>query len=79
MHENKEHLLKDAGYIEHFDRNAYFNRAAKKVFSTEIVDDKSAEWLTKALTEPNESETWVFYADPIPSEKAIQAFLASIS
>ena len=78
MDENKKRILTAAGFTEHFDRNAYFNLTTKKVFTTEIVDDQSEQWLLGAIADANESRSWVFYADPPPSEQAKRAFLASI-
>jgi len=77
MQESKKLILRAAGFREHFDRHAYFNRTAKKVFSSEIVDDNAEDWLVRAIADQNES--WVFYANPAPSEQTKRAFLASIA
>ena len=41
----KEPLLRDAGYTYNFDRMVYLNRATRKAFSVEWVEDNSEEEL----------------------------------
>jgi hypothetical protein len=62
--DSKERLLNDAGYAYNFDRLAYVNRAAKKVFAVETVEDHTEEWLARKIAEPNSSGDWKFYEEP---------------
>jgi hypothetical protein len=75
---SREPILKEAGYTYNFDRMAYFNRAAKKVFSVEWLEDHPEGDLLRALAESNESGHWRLYADVRPSQRVIDAFLAEI-
>jgi hypothetical protein len=76
---DKELILKSAGYVYNFDRMAYYNRAAKKAFTAEWVDDKDVNDLQRALTEPNDSEGWKVYSEPQPPQSVINEFLAEIN
>ena len=76
---NKEPLLKAKKYVYNFDRMAYFNRAAKKAFSVEWVEDHTDDELRRALDEPNDSGEWQVYVEPRPSERVINEFLAEIN
>jgi hypothetical protein len=60
----KERLLKEAGYLYNFERMAYINREARKVFAAESVDDHSEEWLAGKIGEPNTSGSWKLYDEP---------------
>jgi len=75
----KDPILRAAGYAYNFDRLAYYNRVARKAFSLEWVEDHSDVELRDALERPNESEDWEVYAEPRPSQRVINEFLAEIS
>jgi hypothetical protein len=60
----KEQLLSDAGYRYNFDRLAYVNRDAKKIFAVDDIADHSEEWLASKIAEPNPSGDWRFYEEP---------------
>ena len=47
----KKDILLKAGYTYNFDRDLYINRAAKKAFSLEFVDDKPEEELAQRVQE----------------------------
>jgi hypothetical protein len=76
---DKEQILKAARYVYNFDRMAYYNRATKKAFSVEWIDDKDVDDLQRALAEPNESDGWQLYAEPRPPQRVINEFLAEIN
>lgn len=63
----KAKLLQDGGYRYNFDRLAYVNRDAKKVFALEAIEGHSEEWLAKKIAEPNPSGDWRFYEEPSAS------------
>lgn len=73
----KEDLLNQAGYRYNFDRMAYVNRAAKKVFSIEAIEDHSEEWLSEKLAERNHSD-WRFYFNEAPSSSVRRDFIAEL-
>jgi hypothetical protein len=64
----KEELLENAGYRYHFDRMMYFNRAAKRAFSLEFVEDHSQEEILELLQTP-QTEDWVFFFNAPPSDR----------
>lgn len=72
----KERLLKEAGYWYNFDRMAYVNRRAKKVFAEETVEDHTAEWLAEKIAEPNRTGDWQFYDEPAVAVR--RAFVAEL-
>lgn len=76
---DKELILKTARYVYNFDRMAYYNRATRKAFTVEWVDDKDADDLRHALAEPNDSDSWKVYAEPLPPQSVINEFLAEIN
>lgn len=76
--EEKGRILKAERYVYNFERLAYYNRARKKVFTVEWVDDHNPSELRQALDEPNDSEGWKVYSDPLPSQRVINEFLAEI-
>jgi len=75
---DKESILKAARYVYNFDRMAYYNRATKKAFTVDWVDDKDVDDLRRALAEPNDSDGWKVYAEPQPPQSVINQFLAEI-
>jgi hypothetical protein len=54
--DRKSEILRDAGYAYGFDREIYFNRVAKKVFSIEFVEDHSEEELKRCISENTRSK-----------------------
>jgi hypothetical protein len=64
----KEELLENSGYRYHFDRMIYFNRAARRAFSLEFVEDHSRQEILKLLEAPPE-EGWVFFFNAPPSDR----------
>jgi hypothetical protein len=57
----KTKILEQAGYVYHFDREIYFNRGHRKAFSTEFVEDHSADELEKHIAEKKRTRDWRFY------------------
>lgn len=47
----KEVLLENSGYRYHFDRMIYFNRAARRAFSIEFVEDHSFQEIQQLVNE----------------------------
>jgi hypothetical protein len=73
----KEPILKAAGFLYNFDRLAYYNRAAKKAFTIEWVEDHSEEDLRRAIAEHNDADEWRLYPEPSPSVREV--FLAEVN
>lgn len=63
----KRDILLNAGYKYDFNRALYVNRAAKKAFSLEFVDDKSEGELAQRIRETN-GNAWKFYFNVDPSD-----------
>ncbi len=57
----KGQILQDAGYAYNFDQMVYFNRAMKKVFSIEFVEDHDETELRKCISEETNGSDWRFY------------------
>ncbi len=64
----KKDILLKAGYRYNFDRDLYVNRAAKKAFSLEFVDDKPEEELAQRIQESSNGNGWTFYFNSDPPE-----------
>jgi len=64
----KDDVLKEAEYWFNFDHALFYNRKAKKAFSTEYVDDKPEEELARRIRESTDSTGWTFYFNSPPSE-----------
>lgn len=65
----KAQLLERAGYRYNFEREIYFNRQTKKVFSVDFIEDNDEDTLEKRIQEDNCEERWKFYfnSGPPPS------------
>jgi hypothetical protein len=75
--DEKAERLKRAGYRYNFHRMVYINRAARKVFSVDAIEDHSAEWLADRIEESNEGE-WQFYFNQAPSAAVVRDFLVEL-
>ena len=64
---NKD-ILREANYWFDFDRALFFNRAAKKAFSLEFVDDKPEDEILRRIKESTNGAGWTFYFNSPPSE-----------
>jgi hypothetical protein len=67
----KEELLESSGYRYHFVRMMYFNRAFRRVFSLEFVEDHSQSEIQKLLATPTAND-WVFHFNEPPSDRVKQ-------
>ena len=63
----KRILLEDSGFAYRFDRELYYNRDTKKVFSVEFVEDHTPEKIKRCIDENTESQDWRFYFNEPPS------------
>ena len=50
---SKSQILEEAGYSYNFHRMVYVNRAAKKVFSVEFIEDHRENEIQRHLDEKN--------------------------
>jgi hypothetical protein len=64
----KEELLESSGYRYQFDRMIYCNRAVRRAFSLEFVEDHSQQEIQKLLETPATKE-WVFHFNEPPSDR----------
>jgi hypothetical protein len=73
----KEELLENSGYRYHFDRMIYFNRAIRRAFSLEFVEDNSQQEIQKLLGTPA-SNDWVFHFKTPPSDRVKRELAAAL-
>jgi hypothetical protein len=59
----KKDILRDAKYIYNFDRELYFNRDARKVFSAEFIADHDERELVQKIKETKTDNGWKFYSN----------------
>jgi hypothetical protein len=64
----KEELLENSGYRYHFERMIYINRADRRAFSLEFVEDHSQQEIQKLVETPATNE-WVFHFNEPPSDR----------
>lgn len=74
----KQHILDAAGYIYDFDRQVYFNRSAKKIFSVEFIADKDEAELEERIRERTDAGTWRFYFNVPPSESVTHQIVEAL-
>lgn len=67
----KKKILESTGFSYHFDREIYFNRETKKVFSVEAIEDNDPEWLNQKINEENNRGEWLFYFND-PASDAVK-------
>lgn len=63
----KRQLLEGAGFDYSFDRDVYYNRETKKIFSVEFVEDHTVEELDSRIRERPAGDKWRFYFNETPS------------
>ncbi|HEX3986159.1 MAG TPA: hypothetical protein VHX13_06045 [Acidobacteriaceae bacterium] len=64
----KKDILRAANYRYDFDRDLFINRAVKKAFSIEFVDDTPEEDLRRLIRESTNGNGWQFYFNVPPTE-----------
>jgi hypothetical protein len=64
----KQHILDAAGYIYNFDREVYFNRSAKKIFSVDFLEEHDGAKIERCIRESTDAREWRFYFNVPPSE-----------
>ena len=64
----KQHLLDSAGYAYNFDRQVYFSRSEKKIFSVEFIADNDEARLEQSIRENTDAREWKFYFNVPPPE-----------
>jgi hypothetical protein len=75
---NKRELLEHAGFVYNFDREVYFNRTARKIFSVEAIEDHDPTWLRSCIEEDNGSTEWRFYFNSPPSDIVRQELVGEL-
>ena len=75
---DKISLLKSAGFRYDFEREVYFNRRSRKVFSLEAIEDHDEAWLEERLREVERAEGWSFYFNSPPSESVQSELVAEL-
>ncbi len=70
MNGDKEKLdiLKRNNYKYMFDRELYFNREARKIFSREAIEDHDVKLLKDRIEEENVSEVMIYFNGPVSEE-----------
>jgi hypothetical protein len=73
----KQHLLDSAEYIYNFDREVYFNRSAKKIFSVDFLQDHKPDEIEQRIREDTDAGDWRFYFN-VPPSKSVKRQIASV-
>ena len=64
----KQHLLDSGGYSYNIDRQVYFNRSAKKIFSVDFLEDHEGPEIEQRINEETDTREWRFYFNVPPPE-----------
>jgi hypothetical protein len=64
----KQHILEGAGYTYNFDREIYFNRKTKNVFSMDFVEDHDEEEIEQRVRRATGGAEWQFHFNSGPAE-----------
>ena len=73
----KQHLLDSGGYSYNIDRQVYFNRSAKKIFSVKFIKDHDDIELERSINEKTDAREWRFYFNVEPPE-SVKREIASV-
>lgn len=74
----KKQLLEEYNYKYDFNREIYFNKKDKKIFSQVAIEDNNEQWLAERLGEPTKNK-WTFYFNKKPSAQAEQQILRELN
>lgn len=74
---HKIDLLKERRFRYHFDREIYYNRQLRKIFSLEIIEDQDEMWLKRRIDERHGS--WKFYFNEVPTTAIKDLIIREIS
>ena len=66
-------------YIYRFDREVYSNRAQKKAFRIEFVEDHTEEELQEYINEQRSDREWRFYFNSEPSGSVQRELAAALA
>jgi hypothetical protein len=64
----KQYLLDSGGYSYNIDRQVYFNRSAKKIFSVDFLEDHEGPEIEQSINENTDGREWRFYFNATPPE-----------
>lgn len=74
----KQHILDAAGYVYNIDREVYFNRSAKKIFSVNFIEDHDGAELERSIRENSDAREWRFFFNEPPPESVKQQVASSL-
>jgi hypothetical protein len=64
----KQQILDAGGYVYNIDREVYFNRSAKKIFSVDFLQDHEGAEIEQSIQESTDGKEWRFYFNVPPPE-----------
>lgn len=73
---DKKAILNQYNFKYNFNREIYFNRSLKKIFSLEAIEDNNTQWLTNCIKTENVDDQWKFYFNAEPSDKIKEEILS---
>jgi hypothetical protein len=74
----KQHLLDAGGYVYNIDREVYFNRRAKKIFSVDFLEDHEGPEIEESINEKTDTREWCFYFNVPPPESVKRQVVESL-
>jgi hypothetical protein len=74
----KQQVLDAAGYAYNIDREVYFNRLAKKVFSVDFLQDHEGAEIEHSIQESTDGKEWRFYFNVLPPKSVKRQVVESL-
>jgi hypothetical protein len=74
----KQYLLDSGGYSYNIDRQVYFNRSAKKIFSVDFLEDHEGPEIEQSINEKTDGREWRFYFNSPPPESVKRQVVESL-
>ena len=74
----KQNLLDAGGYVYNIDRQVYFNRSAKKIFSVDFLEQHEGPEIEQSINEMTVAREWRFYFNSPPSDSVKRQVVESL-
>ena len=74
----KQQMLDAAEYVYNIEREVYFNRSAKKIFSVDFLQGHEGAEIEQSIEESTDGNEWRFYFNVPPPESVKRQVLESL-
>ncbi len=74
----KQQILDSAGYDYNFDREVYFNRSTKKIFSIDFLEQNDGPEIERSINEKTNGRGWRFYFLKEPAQSVKRQIMEAL-